>query len=187
MKASEELERHRLAVVQGASNPEIQAVFRMLADRWKSEVRSAGVVAEDHGLPDRVCQAGYLRNLATGARFSIFEDLGPGRAACHLDGTGAAAASVAAQRDIQEGCDLVVLSKFGKLEADGYGVAGAFRAAIAARLPLLTSVSPARDAAWRRFADQEFTILPADPAEIEQWRSAVFATGQGGQCETQRT
>jgi hypothetical protein len=162
-----------IAVVRGASNAEIQAIFRELADKWRPDVRLAGLVAENHGLADRHCQAGYLRNLTTGARFSIFHDLGPGAAACHLDGTGAVAAAAGVQSDIAAGCDLVLLNKFGRLEAAGGGLASAFRAAITQGLPLLTSVSPAHDEAWRRFADREFSVLPADPAAIDVWRHAV--------------
>jgi len=162
-----------IAVVRGASNAEIQVIFRALADKWRPDVRLAGLVAEDHGLPDRHCQAGYLRNLATGARFSTFHDLGPGAAMCHLDGIGAVAAAAGVQDDIATGCDLVLLNKFGKLEAAGDGLASAFRAAISAGLPLLTSVSPAHDEVWRRFVNQEFAVLPADPAAIDLWRHAV--------------
>jgi hypothetical protein len=162
-----------IAVVRGASNVEIQAIFRSLADKWPPDVRLAGLVAENHGLADRHCQAGYLRNLTTGARFSIFHDLGPGVAMCHLDGVGAVAAATAVESDITAGCDLVLLSKFGKLEIAGDGLVSAFRAAITAGVPLLTSVSPAHDEAWRRFVDQEFAVLPADPAAIDLWRQAV--------------
>ena len=176
-----------VAVVQGAPNTAIQAVLRALAERWQRELRLAGAVAEDHGLPDRACQAGYLRTLATGAWFSIFEDLGPSAAACHLDGIGAAAASSAVQRDIEEGCDLVLLNKFGKLEAGGSGLAGAFRTALAAGLPLLTSVSPAQDAAWRQFADREFALLPADPAAIDRWRRAAVAARRANRRQTLRS
>jgi Protein of unknown function (DUF2478) len=162
-----------IAVVRGASNVEIQAIFRALADKWRPDVRLAGLVAENHGLANRHCQAGYLRNLTTGARFSIFHDLGPGVAMCHLDGVGAVAAAATVQSDIAAGCDLVLLNKFGKLEIAGDGLASTFRAAIAAGLPLLTSVSPAHDEAWRRFVDQEFAVLPADPIAIDLWRQAV--------------
>src|SRR5215467_3939116 len=162
-----------IAVVRGVSNLEIQAIFRALADKWQPDVRLAGLVAENHGLPDRHCQAGYLRNLTTGARFSIFHDLGPGVAMCHLDGVGAVAAAAAVQTDITAGCDLVLLNKFGKLEIAGDGLASAFRAAITAGVPFLTSVSPAHDEAWRRFVDREFAVLPADPAAIDLWRHAV--------------
>ena len=165
-----------IGIVQGAANAEVQEILRALADLWREELRLAGVVAETHGLPDRFCQAGYLRSLATGARFSIFNDLGPGVAECHLDGIGAAAAAAAVERDIAAGCDLVVLNKFGKLEIAGGGLAGAFQAAIAARRPLLTSVSPAHDAAWRQFVAQDFVVLPADAAAIDKWRRQVQTT-----------
>src|SRR5215470_15926921 len=137
-----------IAVVRGASNVEVQVIFRALADKWRPDLRLAGRVAEDHGLPDRHCHAGYLRNLATGARFSIFHDRGPGVPMCHLDGIRAVAAADGVQGDIEAGCDLVLLNKFGKLEIAGDGLASAFRAAISAGLPLLTSVSPAHDGAW---------------------------------------
>ena len=162
-----------IAVVRGASNVEVQVIFRALADKWRPDLRLAGLVAEDHGLPDRHCHAGYLRNLTTGARFSIFHDRGPGVPMCHLDGIGAVAAADGVQGDIEAGCDLVLLNKFGKLEIAGDGLASAFRAAISAGLPLLTSVSPAHDEAWRRFVDREFAVLPADPAAIDLWRHAV--------------
>ena len=108
-----------IAVVRGAPNAEVQVILRALADKWRPDVRLAGLIAEDHWLADRHCQAGYLRNLTTGARFSIFDDLGPGAAVCHLDGTGAVAAAAGVQADIAAGCDLVLLNKFGKLEVAG--------------------------------------------------------------------
>jgi hypothetical protein len=37
-----------IAVVRGASNVEIQAIFRALADKWRPDVRLAGLVAENH-------------------------------------------------------------------------------------------------------------------------------------------
>jgi hypothetical protein len=175
-----------IAVVRGAANAEIQEIFRELADQWQPEVQLAGLVAESHGLPDRNCQAGYLRNLATGARFSIFHDLGPGVADCHLDGIGAVAAAATVQRDIAENCDLVLLNKFGKLEASGGGLAGAFQAALAAGVPLLTSVSPAHDEAWRQFTKREFAILPADPAAIDLWRRAAQTVTQANRREERR-
>jgi len=99
---------------------------------------------------------------------------------CHLDGIGAVAAAAAVQSDIAAGCDLVLLNKFGKLEIAGDGLASAFRAAITAGLPLLTSVSPAHNEAWRRFLGQVFAVLPADPAAIELWRHAVQTEIRGG-------
>jgi Protein of unknown function (DUF2478) len=89
-----------IAVVRGGSNAAVEQTFRTLVDRWRPTVRLAGLVAESHGLEDRSCNAGFLRNVATAERFSIFQDLGPGSTVCHLDGAGALTAAAAVRRDI---------------------------------------------------------------------------------------
>jgi len=81
-------------------------------------------------------------DLATGARIAISQDLGPGSTACNLDPGGVAMACAAAQRAIEQGADLVVLSKFGKLEAGHGGLCDAFAAAMAAETPVLTTLKP---------------------------------------------
>ena len=65
----------RIAVIQGAPGNAIEELIAAFIARWSSELRIAGVVAEDHGLPDRSCAAGYLTCLASGKRYSIFADL----------------------------------------------------------------------------------------------------------------
>lgn len=166
----------RIAVVQGAPSAAIQEMFRALVDRWRPPVRIAGVIAEDHGLPDRKCRAGYLRSIISGTRYPIFQDSGPGGEACHLEEDGALEAAAAVEKDIVTGCDLVLLSKFGKLEAAGRGLAEAFTMALAIDLPLLTSVSPAFETAWKAFAAPHFDILPADVELIETWWYTVRST-----------
>ena len=158
-----------IAVVQGSPNATVQDMLRTLVDRWATSARVAGVVAEPHGLADRACNAGFLRNICTGERFSIFQDFGLGSTTCHLDERGVLAATEAARRDISVGCDLVVLSKFGKLEASGTGLLNAFNAAIDANIPVLTSVSPAYEQTWVRFAGPSFVVLAADPLKIDEW------------------
>ena len=165
-----------IAVVRGQSTADVEQTFRTLVDRWQPTVRLAGLIAESHGLADRACNAGFLRNIATAERFSIFQDLGPGSTVCHLDGAGALSAAGAVRRDIAAGCELVLLSKFGKLEAAGEGLAGAFKAVLESRIPLLTSVSPALEDAWKRFTGRPFVILPADPIEIDAWWQAARTT-----------
>ena len=165
----------KIAVVQGAPGVQVQELLATLADRWRGSARLAGVVAEDHGLPDRACSAGYLRSLSDDRRFAMFQDLGPDSAGCHLDGAGVAEAADAVQRDIAQGCDLVVLSKFGKLEADGGGLRDAFSAAIDAGIPVLTSVSATLQEPWQRFAAPLFAIVPPEEARMELWWKEVRA------------
>ena len=91
-----------------------------------------------------------------------------------LEGSGALAAAEAVQRDIATGCDLVLLSKFGKLEAAGKGLSVSFKAAIDSGIPLLTSVSRTVTSAWEAFAAAGFTVLSADSAEIDGWIEACW-------------
>ncbi|MGE0007515.1 MAG: DUF2478 domain-containing protein [Parvibaculaceae bacterium] len=164
-----------IAAVQGTPSSQVQAMFRSLARRWRPSARIVGLIEEDHGLGKRACSAGRLQSIADGTSYPIFQDLGPGSAACHLDGAGAVPAGEAVRRDVVSGCDLVLLSKFGKLEAGGAGLVPAFAAAIEAGVPVLTSVSPAFETAWARFAGSLFVALPADPQRIEAWWRAVSA------------
>ncbi len=171
-----------IGIVRGTSGDEVQGVFRTLVERWRPACRLAGLIAEHHGLTDRACSAGFLRSVTSGERFSIFHDLGPGSTACHLDGTGARSAADAVQRDIAAGCDLVVLSKFGKLEASGNGLFGAFKAALEAQIPLLTSVSPACEKQWETLAGRLYVVLPADLERISAWRQSI-SKAPGGAVE----
>jgi Protein of unknown function (DUF2478) len=82
-------------------------------------------------------------------------------------------AAEAVRQDIARGCDLVLLSKFGKLEAGNSGLVDALTAAMEAHVPVLTSVSPAFEAAWAKFAAPLFVTLPADAVEIDAWWQAV--------------
>lgn len=163
----------RIAVVQGASDAEVQALLGLMARGWQGDLRLAGVLAEEHGLADRACSAGYLCSLRDGQRFAMFEPRTPGAQACHLVGDGVLAAAAAVRRDIEAGCDLVLLSKFGKLEATGSALRDAFAAAIEAGVPVLTSVSATQSGAWTAFASPLFTVVPADVGAIEAWRRSV--------------
>lgn len=165
-----------VAVVQGAPDAVVQALFAELVAEWQPAHRVAGVIAESHGLEDRGCSAGHLRSIASGESFPMFQDLGPGSTACHLAGDGVLVAAEAVRRDIAAGCDLVVLNKFGKLEAGGRGLRDAFAAAVEAGCPVLTSVAPAFEAALREFAAPLFVVLPADAARIRAWWQGVAAT-----------
>jgi len=64
------------------------------------------------------------------------------------------------------------LSKFGKLEAAGGGLFGAFEAAMAERKPILTTVSDKHLDAWRDFAPAA-TVLPASAAALQEWWGGV--------------
>jgi hypothetical protein len=158
----------RIAAVTGAESTTVQALFAALAAEWREAgAKVVGVIGEPHGIPGRDCGAGILRDIVSGKPFPIYLDIPPDDTACHLDATGVVAASTAL-RDQVLGSDLVLLSKFGKLEALHAGLIGAFETARAAGKPVLTSVSDKHRAAWTAFAP-DATLLAADAAALQAW------------------
>jgi hypothetical protein len=162
----------RIATVVGADSAAIQALLATAAAQWRAAgVKVAGVTAETHGLPDRTCSAGLLRDVVSGTPFPIYLEIPPSDTSCHLDADGVEAAC-AATRALIPASDLVVLSKFGKLEAMQRGLLPAFEAAMAAGKPVLTTVSEKHRAAWHAFAP-DAVLVAADSAAIETWWRAV--------------
>ena len=139
----------------------------MVADWRQSGARIGGVLGELHGLPDRTCGAGFLRDIASGRPYAIYVETPPSQTSCHLDAAGVASACQALLDQIPKS-DLVVLNKFGKLEAMGQGLAPAFERAICAGKPVLTTVSNRHCDAWRTFAP-ETSFLPADEEALQHW------------------
>jgi hypothetical protein len=107
-------------------------------------------------------------------------DLGPGSTARHLDEDGATAAAEAVRAEMVVGCDLAVLSKFGRLQAAGEGLWSPFTAAVEAHILLLTSASPAAAKAWENFAGPVFMTLPANDAAIDVWVNAFGSPPPAG-------
>ncbi len=158
-----------IAVIQGAATPVVQDLMRQFIARLDPGVRAAGVVEDPAGADDDGCSAGELRSLGDGRRFALLQDLGADAAACRLDSAAVVTACDAVQRDIAAGCDLVVLSKFGKVEAARSGLAPAFASAMEAGITILTSVAPKFGAAWDSFAAPLYVILPPELAAVEAW------------------
>lgn len=164
----------RIASIVGADSAAVQALFADVVAEWRaSGVRIAGVIAETRDLPGRTCAAGVLRSITSGGVFRIYLDEPPQGTSCHLDakGVGGACAEIL---DQIAASDLLVLSKFGKLEAAGSGLLPAFEAAITAGKPVLTSVSEKHRAAWRAFAPAA-AELPANVAAFRSWWERQWA------------
>jgi nucleoside-triphosphatase THEP1 len=165
------LARHSMiAALQGAPSVGIQRLLGETAAKFaRTGVRVGGVVEIYE--PDEMGACGrlVLRDLATGELFPISQDLGPGSQSCNLDSRGVARACVAVEQALARGLDLVIISKFGKLEAARSGFYAAFQAATASETPMLTAVSPAMAEAWGAFSGPFSQYLPADPEAVETW------------------
>jgi nucleoside-triphosphatase THEP1 len=164
----------RVAAVVGADSVTTQALLVAMVTDWGTlGAKVAGVIDEPHGPSDRSCTAGVLRDIVSGKLYKIHLETPPDHTSCDIDTEGVESACMAVINDVLAS-DLVVRSKFGKLEAMGRGLAAAFEAAIAAEKPVVTTVSDRHRDAWQAFAPDAI-LLPADEAAIQDWWRAVQA------------
>jgi hypothetical protein len=168
---SARLVRKPIGVVQGIGSEATQQLFaEVLAAPWRP-ARIAGVIERgDREAGD--CGSAILHDIGGGRTYRVFQDLGAGSSACALDPGGIVDACAAVCRDIAAGCGLVILSKFGKLEAESRsGLLAAFGAAMAAGIPVLTTVSSRNQARWNAFAGPYYELIGPSLDEIEAWFS----------------
>lgn len=163
-----------IAAVQGGDSDAIQGFLASLAQSWRSRGLVVAGVVEECVLKARDGrEKTALRDLVSSALFPLKQDLGSGSTSCSLDLQGLAAAACSVETAIEAGCDCVILSKFGKIEAQGGGLIGAFYAAIAGGRPIVTSVSPSVGEAWSAFAHPLFRFIEPDSGAVESWRLAL--------------
>jgi nucleoside-triphosphatase THEP1 len=160
----------RIAALHGAPSAAIQELLLAFARTMSREgLRVAGVVEIADCKPSGGCKSLSVRDLTSGETFSISQDLGAGSMACNLDPAGLLRACGKVEQAISEGADLVILSKFGKLEAARSGLSDAFRAAVLADIPVLTAVpAPVLDE-WERFAGPLSEFVDPRAESLEKW------------------
>jgi len=164
----------KIGVISGPDSAAAQAAIAAAVGEWRAKgTRVAGVLSEEHGLPGRSCGAGYLRDIASGERFAIYRDVPAEGSACHIDAEGVEAACAALIRQIAAS-DLVVLNKFGKLEAMHQGLWRALEAAAAAGKPSLLALSEKHADAFRTVAP-DAAWLPPERAALDRWWETTHA------------
>lgn len=88
--------------------------------------------------------------------------------AARLDGVANRVAGV-----IADGSDLVIISRFGRTEAEGGGLAGLITRAIAADIPVLVAVPEHRFATLVKFADGMNVRLACRREALDRWWRSV--------------
>jgi hypothetical protein len=162
-----------IAALPAQESEKVQGLMRLFAlELAGSGLRVAGVTqmrGADVAGRSRI----FLREVASGSDFLISQDLGPGSVACNLDAGELAMACAAVERAARAGADLIVISKFAKQEAERGGLCDAFRAAMAARIPVVAAVSPHFRAEWGLFAGPlAEDVAPTRDALAEWWSRA---------------
>ena len=125
---------------------------------------------ESTDLPGRHPCDMLLQDLSSGEVTAIAEHRGSEARGCRLDvGLLTELAEAVAFGLYSDEPRLLVVNKFGKIEADGGGLRGAIAEAVGLGIPVLVGV-PARNLdRWRAFAGPLAVELPAEPSVIADW------------------
>jgi len=147
-----------------------QSTFeRIVEDCRRRGLRLAGV------LQHPVCSdtAGHcdvvLEELTTSLRTDLFEDRGPGARGCRLDVAALAEVNGQVARSLDSDPQLLILNKFGKVEAEGRGLLDLVAIAVDRGIPVVIGVPIRNLEAWRNFAGDMSIELSSDPSEIMDW------------------
>jgi len=160
------------AIVYSAGNWIEEFLAQIAASLKQRGIAVAGLLQHSSraSIEDRC--AFEMEDLWSGQRYSISQDLGPGSDACSIDHAAIASASMVLRRAIDAHPDVVLVNKFGALEAAGEGLRAEMTQIVAADLPLLTTVNGDQLPAWRAYAGGEGCELPMDADAVLAWVDA---------------
>lgn len=177
------LPARRIAALRGATSHELQRTLSAFARALQAQgFRVAGLIEESTCGGAGACKSFRVKDIASGTTISISQNLGAGSSACNVDAGGLALACGRVEEAIDRGVDVVVLSKFGKLEASRRGLCDAFRAAILADIPVVTAVSHPVRQDWDCFAGELSEYVEADIGALASWwrSQSLAANAQAG-------
>jgi hypothetical protein len=100
-----------------------------------------------------------MEDLSSGLRIPISQDLGAEAQGCRLDPAALTEAAQVAVAGLSANDDLVILSKFGRREAEGHGFRAVIEAAVALDVPVLVGVAEEHLPDWTAYADGFGTVL----------------------------
>src|SRR6266511_2907880 len=130
-----------LVAVVYANEAYPQSTFERLVEDCRGRgLRVAGV------LQHPVCSdtAGHcdvvVEELTTGLRTDLVEDRGPGASGCRLDVAALAAVNGQVARSLEGDPELLILNKFGKVEAEGRGLLDLVAIAVDRGIPVVIGV-----------------------------------------------
>lgn len=136
--------------------------------------RLAGVVQVNDQY-DALCACDMtLGDLASGVQIRISQRLGRYARGCRLDHGALATAVGLAEAGLAAGADLLIINKFGKVEAAGGGFREVIAAAIDGGIPVLVGVSETNLAAWHAFTNGAGLVLPALDPPVFDWLHDVL-------------
>lgn len=150
------------------------AVFSEIVRSCRARGLSLAGVLQHRAFEDieRRCDV-ILENLATAHCIPLFESRGKEARGCRLDTSALARVTAEIEKSLDHDPNLLVLNKFGKVEASGGGLRDLIATALDRAIPVVIGV-PARNLdAWREFAGEFALEFSPGAAGLRQWLSDV--------------
>jgi hypothetical protein len=161
---------HPLVAIVYADGPAFEAALDMAAKALAAEgIRLAGLLQHRRSESGASTCDVDLEDLATGARYGIFDDRGSHARGCKLNTDKLLRACRSAEAALSAETDLLVLSKFGKTEVEGGGVRTLIVAALDLSVPVAIGVPGTNLPSFRHFADglaREIDFAEIGPAGL---------------------
>ena len=159
-----------LAAIRYVDGAECDALLSGVAHRLKADGRKLAGFVQVNERYDALCACDMtLGDLSSGQEIRISQRLGRYARGCRLDHGALAAAVGLAETGLASGADLLIINKFGKVEAAGGGFRPVIAAAIGSGVPVLVAVSETNLAAWTEFTGGEGAIIPALDHVVLDW------------------
>jgi molybdate transport system ATP-binding protein len=163
------------AVVFGADDEVDAALAAAVATLGREGVRVAGLLQELGAAAGPCRREMHLLVLATGGRLRLDDPRGPEVQGCTLDADALARAAMELREAVRARPDLLVVSRFGKQEAQGGGMRAEIAEALLSGIPVVVAVRDSLLADWEAFLGAPAAVLPPTEAAVAAWSRAAAA------------
>lgn len=154
------------AKVPGSVDVTLGAIVQTLSAEG---VRLIGVIQEPSGRDRHRCDMNLIE-IANGKRLSISQSLGKGASGCRLDPHSIETIAWRVARDLRDNCpDLLIINRFGKLEATGRGFCPVIADALGRDVPVLVGVNDLNRSDFAEFAAGLAFELPDELGSVLAW------------------
>ena len=161
----------------------MKIAYTIAAGRGDTDLLLAGLAQRLHNDGVRICGTVQINTdcgadapcdmdvlvLPDGPDIRISQSLGKGAKGCRLDPEALEGAVSMVRERLTAGCDLLIINKFGKHEAEGRGFRDVIAEALSLDIPVLVGLSGLNKDAFQEFSQGIAVELPANVKSLMAW------------------
>lgn len=169
----------KLAYTMAPGRGDIDLILARLAEELTAKgVRCCGTVQINTNRPESDLCDMDVRILPDGPVLRISQDLGPDARGCWLDPSALETAVGEVAARLGDGCDLLIINKFGKHEADGRGFRHVIAEALGKEIAVLVGLNGLNEAAFQTFAGGMTEHVQPTVGALSAWVSTTLASDE---------